>query len=258
MGRRQKASKSQTQAEPQQEDFFAMAVEGATGPPQSASKVPSTAEDQSFPVPCTFSAFGAALSGGALGFVFGFGQQVLKHKGKGRLKASSGEGISSAQSFAACTGIYSLVSCVTQRLRQTNDAWNGAAGGCASGLVLGWGGGLQSVLSSCLIAGVLSYFVSANEATAKQKSLHGITQAGANSTLLPVQHLGFRQPCLGVCSVDTIRGRRAQQQHIQLQQLSASTPQAVRICIACNPDPLTALLAAPWQHLHTAIGQYFL
>lgn len=50
-----------------------MAVEGATGPPQSASKVPSTAEDQSFPVPCTFSAFGAALSGGALGFVFGFG-----------------------------------------------------------------------------------------------------------------------------------------------------------------------------------------
>ena len=97
------------------------------------------ATSDQFPVPCTISAIGAAGSGGALGFVFGFGapgtssiltsehfkcvahkllrpdinisglqnfsagQQLLKHRGKGRLKACRKEGFAGAKVKLAAT-----------------------------------------------------------------------------------------------------------------------------------------------------------
>ena len=58
------------QAEPAGEEFFSMEVD-------AAPKVVSEAlADDHFPVPCTISALGASASGGALGFVFGFGKLI--------------------------------------------------------------------------------------------------------------------------------------------------------------------------------------
>lgn len=50
-----------------------MEVEAA---PKATSAATSLAEEP-YPVPCTLSSLGAAASGSALGFVFGFGEQPL-------------------------------------------------------------------------------------------------------------------------------------------------------------------------------------
>ena len=61
------------QAAPEEEEFFSMEVEAAPKPTAPAK----LAEDQ-FPVPCTLSSLGAAASGGALGFVVGFGMSPFR------------------------------------------------------------------------------------------------------------------------------------------------------------------------------------
>ncbi|RMZ55673.1 hypothetical protein APUTEX25_000256 [Auxenochlorella protothecoides] len=92
-----------------------------------------------FQTPCTLKGLSAGASGGALGFVFGFGTQQ--------------------STFAIMGGLYAAVGCFMQRLRQREDAWNGAASGCATGLALGWANGPLGALQSCAMLGAFSYFM---------------------------------------------------------------------------------------------------
>lgn len=66
---------------------------------------------------------------------------------------------SSARTFGLMGGLYAAVNCIMMRLRQRQDAWNSAASGCATGLVLGWKGGPVSALQSCGMLGIFSYFL---------------------------------------------------------------------------------------------------
>ncbi|EFN53590.1 hypothetical protein CHLNCDRAFT_58549 [Chlorella variabilis] len=119
------------------------------------------AEDSGgFQTPCTITGVMAGLSGGTLGYVFGFGGYWMRHmRGGGQWKPSLAEGWGSAKTFGIMGGLYAAVSCFMQRLRQKNDAWNGAASGCATGLALGWKQGPLSALQSCAMLGAFSFFV---------------------------------------------------------------------------------------------------
>ncbi|KAL4424237.1 hypothetical protein ABPG75_001538 [Micractinium tetrahymenae] len=112
-----------------------------------------------FSTPCSLTGLGAGISGGALGWVFGFGGYWIRNLRGGQLKASLAEGWGSAKTFGIMGGLYAAVSCFMQRLRQKNDAWNGAASGCATGLALGWKQGPINALQSCAMLGFFSYFV---------------------------------------------------------------------------------------------------
>lgn len=131
---------------------------------------PTENQDQ---LPCSISGFFPALSGGAIGFVFGAGGaafgRIMNRKAAAAAKASGNhvgffkhswqEGAKSAKTFAIMSGVYSTASCIAKRLRQRDDAVNGAVAGCATGLVLGWGGGPASAAQSCAMIGIFSYIV---------------------------------------------------------------------------------------------------
>ncbi|KAL6782263.1 TIM22C [Auxenochlorella protothecoides x Auxenochlorella symbiontica] len=112
-----------------------------------------------FQTPCTLKGLSAGASGGALGFVFGFGGYWFSQRLKGNLRGSLAEGWGSAKTFAIMGGLYAAVGCFMQRLRQREDAWNGAASGCATGLALGWANGPLGALQSCAMLGAFSYFM---------------------------------------------------------------------------------------------------
>lgn len=120
----------------------------------SGAQVASTSASE---MPCAITGLSSGLSGGALGYAFGFGGQLIKHRGKGRWKACTAEGWSSAKTFAIMGGLYAAVSCFSKRLRQKDDAWNGFASGCATGLVLSWGGKPMAMAQSCLGFGAFSF-----------------------------------------------------------------------------------------------------
>ncbi|KAK9795531.1 hypothetical protein WJX73_009670 [Symbiochloris irregularis] len=189
MGRRRKPSKGAAQVEPE-EDTTSFVMEAGSAPPSISGE-----EADGFPVPCTLSAIGAAFSGGAMGLFFGFVPTLATYNKKGgfkaRLGAAKGEAISSAKGFAVATSIYAMTSCVSQRLRNQNDAWNGAIGGAVSGLAFGWSGGLKGALMSGVIAGALSYLVWSNDAVAAQPPHQPSTEVArrAPSARLPATHI---------------------------------------------------------------------
>ncbi|CAL8464408.1 g3943 [Coccomyxa elongata] len=110
-------------------------------------------------LPCILNGAMAGFSGGALGYVFGFGGKLIRHRGKGRFKACKMEGWNSAKSFAIFGGVYAFASCIAQRLRQKQDAINGGIAGCATGLALGWSGGPAAALQNAVMLGLFSYVV---------------------------------------------------------------------------------------------------
>ncbi|KAL0043332.1 hypothetical protein WJX79_001700 [Trebouxia sp. C0005] len=133
----------------------------------SSSPVASTSAAESHETACTIKGLTSGLSGGSLGYVFGFGGQLIKHRGKGRWKACAAEGWSSAKTFAIMGGLYAAVGCFMQRLRQKNDAFNGGASGFATGIVLSWGGTPRAMLQSALGFGLFSFvieYMSSNQA----------------------------------------------------------------------------------------------
>lgn len=122
----------------------------------------------------------AAASGGALGFVFGFGSRVVRGVSplvKGgttaaaasassspaamtRLAAALADGRASAASFAAFGGIYSAAACAVSRARDADaDPLNGAIAGCITGAALGWKSGPGGMAQSCAMLGGFSYFI---------------------------------------------------------------------------------------------------
>ncbi|PRW61599.1 mitochondrial import inner membrane translocase subunit TIM22-2-like [Chlorella sorokiniana] len=140
------------------------------------------AESGAFQTPCSISGLGAGVSGGMLGFVWGFGGYWIRSiKGGGQWKLAVGEGWASAQTFAIMSGVYAAVGCFMQRLRQKNDAWNGAASGCATGLALGWKQGPMSALQSCAMLGIFSYFIDGMSGGEAQAAALRGTPAAAGS-----------------------------------------------------------------------------
>jgi len=124
-----------------------------------ASPADSLPLPDEYAVPCTINGVMAAASGGALGFVFGAGSRLVRHSGAGRLRAAAVDGRASARSFALFGGVYTAAACIAGRLRDAEDAWNGALAGCATGAVMGVSGGPAAALQSCALFGAFSYFI---------------------------------------------------------------------------------------------------
>ena len=116
----------------------------------------------------------AAASGGALGFVFGFGSRVVRGvsplvrggaagtsaPAMTRLAAALTDGRASAASFAGFGGIYSAAACAVARARDVDaDPVNGAIAGCLTGAALGWKSGPAGMAQSCAMLGGFSYFI---------------------------------------------------------------------------------------------------
>lgn len=132
----------------------------ASNPAAPRELTAQSADQAGFQTPCTVTGLMAGLSGGSLGYVFGFGGYWMRNiRGGGVWKTSLAEGWASASTFAIMGGLYAAVNCFMLRLRKTNDAWNGAASGCATGLALGWKQGPLGALQSCGMLGVFSYFI---------------------------------------------------------------------------------------------------
>jgi hypothetical protein len=83
----------------------------------------------------------------------------MSNRLQGKWRPSLDSGWTSAKTFAIMGGLYAAVNCFAKRLRQKEDAWNGAASGCVTGLALGWAQGPLSALQSCGMLGAFSYFV---------------------------------------------------------------------------------------------------
>ncbi|KAL0045660.1 hypothetical protein WJX82_000815 [Trebouxia sp. C0006] len=151
----------------------------------SSSPVASTSAAESQEMACTLKGLTSGLSGGALGYVFGFGGQLIKHRGKGRWKACTAEGWSSAKTFAIMGGLYSAVSCFMQRLRQKDDAFNGGASGFATGLVLSWGGTPKAMLQSALGFGLFSFVIDYMGNQAAPPAAAAVAYAPSSSPSVP-------------------------------------------------------------------------
>jgi len=131
--------------------------------------------DAKYAIPCSITGAMAAASGGALGFVFGFGSRIVrgvsplvKNAGaaassvpvSSRLAAALTDGKASAASFAGFGGIYSAAACAVSRARDVDaDPLNGAIAGCLTGAALGWKSGPAGMAQSCAMLGGFSYFI---------------------------------------------------------------------------------------------------
>lgn len=134
--------------------------------------------DAKYAIPCSITGAMAAASGGALGFVFGFGSQIIRGVSPlvknaaatatssappamtTRLAAALADGRTSAASFAAFGGIYSAAACAVSRARDVDaDPLNGAIAGCITGAALGWKSGPAGMAQSCAMLGGFSYFI---------------------------------------------------------------------------------------------------
>ncbi|KAK9867652.1 hypothetical protein WJX84_007439 [Apatococcus fuscideae] len=131
--------------------------------------------------PCTVGGLMAGLSGGALGYIIGFGGNQFKHKGPGRLRASHVEGWTSARTFAIMGALFAAASCFSKRLRMKEDVWNGVAAGATTGLVLGWKSGPWGALQSAVSLGAFSYVCDLLGSRAETRSAHAacIDQRGS-------------------------------------------------------------------------------
>ncbi|KAK9804838.1 hypothetical protein WJX72_008146 [[Myrmecia] bisecta] len=165
--------KKRQEKRPKQEEIFVSGRQALLEQPLPAEvdgAEPSSAPAEPYELPCTLNGIMAGFSGGSLGYVFGFGPHLFTHKGPGRLKASNYKGLESAKTFAIMGGLYAAVSCYMKRIRLKEDAFNGGAAGCATGLALGWSGGPRSALQSCvgfgLFSFVIDYFSNPGAATA--------------------------------------------------------------------------------------------
>jgi import inner membrane translocase subunit TIM22 len=126
---------------------------------RDAAPTPSADDAAGFLTPCTLAGATAGLSGAALGWVFGFGGYWARARTGGAWAASLAGGAASAKQFGVMGGIYAAAACFAQRIRQKQDAWNGAISGCATGLALGWAGGPAAAAQSCATFGAFSYFL---------------------------------------------------------------------------------------------------
>lgn len=139
------------------------ATASASNASGSSAQLPSSEEA---PVLCSLKGLYSGLSGGALGYVFGYVPRLATYKApaganlfKGRFGASNLAGVASGKSFAIFGGVFAAATCWSLRLRQKEDVWNSTIGGGATGLVMGWQGGPSSALQSALGFAAFSYII---------------------------------------------------------------------------------------------------
>ncbi|BDA49712.1 probable mitochondrial import inner membrane translocase subunit TI [Coccomyxa sp. Obi] len=168
-------------------------------------------------LPCILNGAMAGFSGGALGYVFGFGGKLIRHRGKGRFKACRTEGWNSAKSFAIFGGVYAFASCIAQRLRQKQDAINGGIAGCATGLALGWSGGPAAALQNAVMLGLFSYVVD-------YMQLQSAEAASRHSARMPARKVARRSEPRGMDAVSML--------------LTPSLPWLRPACDGCRACPL--------------------
>jgi hypothetical protein len=113
--------------------------------------------DGSVSTPCVLNAIGSSIPSGILGWLFGFVPSVARHRAWKHRGLWLDDGAKSASNLMLFSGMYSLTHCIITRIRQVDDAFNRGAAGCATGLVLGWGGGPAAAAQSCLGIGLISY-----------------------------------------------------------------------------------------------------
>lgn len=74
-----------------------------------------------FQTPCSINGIMAGISGGTLGYAFGFAGYWFSNRLKGNFRGSLGSGWASAKTFGIMGGLYAAVSCFMLRLRQKQD-----------------------------------------------------------------------------------------------------------------------------------------
>ena len=104
-------------------------------------------------------ALSAAVGGGG-GYVFGLCAGFVRNQGQPRVAAALAGGRKSGKTFGLMGGVHTAAASAARAIRGgRDDAWNGAVGGCATGVALAWDGGVLSALQSCATLGALSYIV---------------------------------------------------------------------------------------------------
>lgn len=217
------------------------------------------------PLPCGISGLGSALSSGAMGFVFGGGGQMIRHRGPGRWKAVTTEGFNSTKTFALMGGLYAAVSCYSQRIRQKDDPWNGFASGCVSGLALSWGGTPMAMAQSTLGFGLFSLafdYMGARKAAVPPAEAAALPSLSSSPCLVSA-HTSRRQqqgwPLR--CSSCSIVPRQAASANDVQQDQEVPPPLMQMLLQSCSSQPLLTP-AAMWlrplqaakQHVHNRLS----
>lgn len=108
------------------------------------------------PPTCLLTAIGSAIPSGILGWFFGFVPSAVRNRKLSLWRTWMDDGGASAKNLMLFSGVYGFTHCLLVRIRQTDDAFNRGAAGCATGLAVGWSGGPAAAAQSCLGIGMLS------------------------------------------------------------------------------------------------------
>jgi hypothetical protein len=113
-----KISKSKNDDSPQ-EAVINLTIDGSFPDAQVRETTPAPVD--AFQTPCSINGIMAGISGGTLGYAFGFAGYWFSNRLKGTFRGSLGSGWASAKTFGIMGGLYAAVSCFMLRLRKKQD-----------------------------------------------------------------------------------------------------------------------------------------
>jgi len=120
-----------------------------------AGSAPAASASTFTPNAPTSAAFNAGLQGAGVGFLVSSVQNSLQKHNKGAMGVFTRTG-GTIGVFAAAAATFTYVDQTLANLRETNDALNGASGGCAAGFLMGVRqGNLPAAFGGCLAVGAL-------------------------------------------------------------------------------------------------------